>query len=234
MNKCFLTDSTEHLAIISVDGLDYHYDESKFGDLSVNTLKTKIREKKSAQSSKLDSLAKAFEIEAKNHGISIDELILKITGGKGIAHNTVAEQPTTPVQRPLAPLVGKPAPTTAVSDDGFKPIDGSIVSTIKANVVAEEGVSGAMPGHSLPVVEKNKKAKIVDGTAITKGEFGETQIIIRNVNSKDTDNQLRTVQDYELVHHAKKSRQCPLCKGSGITIGRQCGKCKGAGIITIA
>lgn len=226
--KCFLSDSTENLSKIDVDGEEYYFDEEKFSDLSMKALKDKIRAKKDESSKKTSVLADAIKMEAAKYGISIEELVFQITGKRPEAEKLPAAKQ---VQQPIAKQ------TPVEGEDGFTPVTGELVSSLRVNVKAEDGVSGMAPAHSTPTIngkrieETDKKVKREGNMITTRGSFGETRIVINQVDAKKFNEEMLAVDDYDLRRSHKTSKDCTMCRGSGITMGKVCPKCNGSGKI---
>lgn len=148
-----------------------------------------------------------------------------------------------------------PSPTSVDSlknqDDGFREVDGSLSSSLRAKVTVEEGVGASMPAYTTvkdgdkTIKEEQKKVKrIDDGTVVERSNMGTTILKIDHHNGNELTRILSEVDENgNLVRAAvagsgtnsgQKTVDCPLCGGTGIArIGHQtCKKCNGAGVIT--
>jgi hypothetical protein len=239
--KCFLSGSVDNLSKINVDDADYYFDEEKYSDLSVKSIKEEIRKKRDESANKVTIMAEAFKIEAQKYGISLDDFIKQLTNGEidiSKINADKARSESVKTNPSDAPTVKLPAIKQPPVDDGFKSVTGELVSPT-ANFTAEEGISGAMPAHQTPtingkrIVEEDKQVKKVGNVLITRSKnLGETRIAINSVDAADFNKRMNaTTPDYELVNSHKNRRECPLCHGSGIHRDSVCPKCKGSGLI---
>ena len=143
------------------------------------------------------------------------------------------------------------------AEDGFKEVDGELKSNSRASLSIEEGagdyVTPAAKAYSTVktkdgkmVVETNKKVKTVGDVHLSKSDMGTTAIAIAPTNS-DGINRVITAVDKRTMDLVRggasgggrdgvgggQARECPLCKGTGITQinNKVCVKCNGSGFI---
>jgi hypothetical protein len=236
--KCILSGSTEKLIEVTVDDKKYHVSEEIADEMPLKKIIERIREKLKDESNKSKELLTKMEDMAKSMGMSKEELI-KILGGSVQTQNQTQIQTVQQIK------------VKDQNENGleFKEVDGSLKSTIKANINLDEGVSAIMPAYT-DVKDENKQsvrevgkkiAKVGDNVIIEKSNMGTTTIAVINQNAHEVNKSINAVDsDGKLIRgkvfgkaNANSAKECPVCKSSGInTVNHQvCPKCKGVGYI---
>ena len=259
-NVCFLTGATEKLIDVTVDGTVYWVTEEIADSCSMKQLNEKIRAKVAEGKNKKASLLASIEEMAKTHGCSREELIA-VLGGKmqtdEVIEPEVESEPETPKMQqqviPRSPLGATKKDKPKSQDDGFREVDGGLISPIRAGVRIENSsdsghqIAGSMPAHSTSIKEEGKKVKTIKGdkntgdTMIIKSNMGTTAI---KVNSKDAYHLNKTISEVDrstqyLVRKnitggvGNAGNECPMCRGTGFTLinNSTCPKCDGVGVI---
>jgi hypothetical protein len=236
MSKCFLTGKEGDVVSITVDGNNYDILEDYADEKTMKQLKEEIRQKVESEKDKQSLILSKLDDMAAEMGMSKDELIMVMGGGK--PKEELKEEPKSqPNQKPK-------------NDDGlqFREVeDTGLKSEIKVNIVAGDGVSAGGSAYSTVkdgdgklVTESDKKiAKIDDGHIVEKSNMGTTHMSIVVNSSKDI-NDIITATDDEhnlirsnITGRSNKARDCPMCRATGITMKQTCPKCKGSGFIIL-
>lgn len=238
MSKCFLTDKEGNVVNITVDGNNYDILEDYADEKTMKQLKTEIRVKIENDKNKQSLILSKLDDMAAEMGMSKDELIMVMGGVKP---KDVESEPEPE---------SEPKKVAKREDDGlqFRDVEESgLKSEIKANVVSGDGVSAGGSAYSTVkdkdgklVTESDKKiAKIDDGHIVEKSNMGTTHMSIVVNSSKDI-NDIITATDDEhnlirsnITGRSNKARDCPMCRGTGITMKQTCPKCKGSGFIIL-
>jgi hypothetical protein len=211
-----------------------------------------ITDKIENDKNKKTGLITKIEDMAKSMGVSKDELI-KILGGKvPSADDDKEEVAAKPVQ--IQPQqTQQPQQSKQPQDDGFKTVDGSLKSSSRTNLRvdsdANDYIAPAVPAYSVvknkdnqTVIETNKKVKTVDNVMMSKSDMGTTAIAVAPGNVGEINKVITAVnkQTHELIRanasgNGNTARECPVCKGSGITVinSKVCVKCNGSGFIFV-
>ena len=230
---CILTgDESEDIMEIIIDGNIYYVCAKMADEYSLKKLKEMIQQKlEENKTNKTKILTKIDEMAAE-YNMTKEELI-KMLGGKTEA--TVVKEPH--------------KQDKIEKDNGleFKNVDGSLKSEIRANINAEEGIAYGDPAYSIvkdkdgnQVNESNKKvAKIDNNMIIEKSDMGVTTLSIVHQNSKNINELITAVDENNNLIRANitgkgnKARDCPMCRGTGITFNKVCPKCSGKGFIIL-
>ena len=249
LGVCFVTGKECTVIDFIIDGTIYKVSEELSDENSVKALKNMILEKIESGKNQKKELVTKIEDMAKSMGVSKDDL-LAMLGGKVKTDTDVLEEAPPIVPKQIIVKQGDP-------NDGFKEVDGELKSNSRASLSIEEGagdyVTPAAKAYSTVktkdgkmVVETNKKVKTVGDVHLSKSDMGTTAIAIAPTNS-DGVNRVITAVDkrtMDLVRGAASggnrtgvvggtARECPVCKGSGITQinNKICVKCNGSGFI---
>lgn len=254
-DTCFISGTSEKLMQIMVDGKSYFVSEDIADTCTAKQLNEKIRTKLAEDSNKNSSILAQLDDMAKNMGVSKSELIA-ILGGK-IPGEDIVQQVVEP-DEVIAPSkltkvnINK---VPASTDDGFRTVDGSLASPIRARVNIDSSagtISGVVPGYSTvrdgnnkSVVESDKKVKTIkDGagrvdTMIIKSNMGTTAIKVSSKNATEINKAIsQTDQFGNLIRKSATGgngqttgAECSLCRGTGFTAINQqtCPKCEGVG-----
>ncbi len=252
---CFITDKKCEVIEFMYDKKVFLVSEKLSEDHPVKAIKLMIAEKIDSGSKKKTELITKIEDMAKAMNISKEEL-LKMLGGPSTAEpeeELTTEGPAVKVE----PVKVEPVKVEQKQkDDGFKEVDGGLKSVAKAslNIDSEAGefVTPASRAYGLKtkdnkeVIETNKKVKSVDNVLISKSDMGTTAIAIAQTDSNGVNKLITAVhpQTKDLIRGAvsggnrvgvvgSTARECPVCKGSGITQinNKVCIKCNGSGFI---
>lgn len=239
-NSCYLSDKTDcKLTEVTVDGILYFINEEIADEYSLKKLKEQILEKKKEKEQEKEQALETITKACESLGIDKEALARLLLGQKEPSQPSQPSQPDQS-QRKIQ------------KDDGFIEVDGTLKSSIKANINAEEGVSATIPAYSRVtdkdgnlISEEGKKIKKVDDALISKSSMGTTVIRIDHRNGNEIDKVLKQVdENYNLVRASVSGRgfmsgsrtiDCPLCGGSGISKinSNKCPKCDGIGSILI-
>jgi hypothetical protein len=236
---CFLTDVECDVVDFLHDGLVYKISESIADESPVKVIKNMIVDKIESNKSKKTGLLTRIEDMAKSMGVSKDELIKMLGGGINNSNNSQPQQ----VKQQINIKKND-------EDDGFKEVDGSLKSSAaKVSVDRDSGdyIAPSLPAYNSvkdkdgkQVVESDKKVKTVDNIIISKSSMGTTTIAISPTNSENVNKLISEVdrRTNELIRgnatgDRNQAKECPLCKGTGITqINKKvCTKCNGSGFI---
>jgi hypothetical protein len=232
MAKCFISDNEDNLTDIIVNGTIYKISEKLTEDYPLKQIKDMILKKITEEEDKKKNALLIIESALSTLGISKEAFgHLLLGGNKPLPQNVPQNIPQT---------------TPQDKDDGFKEVDGSLKSVIRANIHTEDGVAGVRPAYNdikdkdkKSVIEEGKKVKnIGENTTISKSNMGTTIVTITD-NDPKLDKLLRQVDgNYELVRKnisGGQAAECSFCDGTGITkIGSKlCPKCKGSGFINL-
>ena len=247
-NACFITDKEVPTVEFLFNNNVYHISEELSDEHSVKVIKQMITDK--IESSKNQKKELLFKIEdmAKSMGVSKEELI-KILGGN-VPNQDDNIKTIDQVQKDVKQEVQKP--TNKQEDDGFKPVDGGLKSSSRASLSIEEGtgdhITPAVPAYSTVksgdkvITETNKKVKTVDNVMFSKSDMGTTAIAIAPTDSGNVNKVISAVnrQTHALIRpnasgNENQAKECPVCRGSGITIinKKVCTKCNGSGFIFV-
>lgn len=239
---CFITGKEVPIVQFLFNETVYHISEELSDEHSVKAIKAMITDKIDSGKNQQKELIVKIEDMAKSMGITKDELV-KMLGGT--AQHVKDESESAPV--PIQQVLRKPQS----EDDGFKSVEGNLKSTSRARMSMEEGandyVTPAVPAYSAVktgdnklVTETNKKVKTVDNVMFSKSDMGTTAIAIAPTDSNNVNKTISAVnkQTHALIRpnasgNENQAKECPVCKGSGITVinGKVCIKCNGSGFI---
>jgi hypothetical protein len=247
MPVCFVSGEEGPTTEIMVDGKVYLVSEKLADEHPMKIIKQMIIGKIESGKNQQKELITKIEDMAKSMNVSKDELI-KMLGGNFKPPQVEDDQP----------IVKSTSITKSETvDDGFKSVDGNLKSA-SANVSFEDG-AGDYAASSLPafssikgkdnkiITETNKKVKTIDNVHISRSDMGTTAIAVADSNS-DNINKVITAVDkrtFDLIRGGASgggriggggggsAKECPLCKGSGITQinSKICAKCNGSGFI---
>lgn len=260
-NTCFISGEEGPVSEILCDGKVYFISEKLTDEHPVKAIKKMITDKIDSDKNAKTKLITKIEDMAKSMGVSKDELI-KILGGKVPTENEQSESALISESSPLQPsqpqsLKPQSQQPKKISDkpvdDGFKAVDGSLKSSNRTSMNIESGagdyVTPAVPAYSSvktkdnkTVIETNKKVKTVDNVLISKSDMGTTAIAVapNDVNSVNriitaVDKQTNSLIRAGASGRENSAKECPVCKGSGITVinNKVCIKCNGSGFIFI-
>lgn len=245
MSSCFISGETDcKLTVITYNGVDYNIKEELSEEYSFKKLKEMIDDKiEKEKEKKLEAISSLKEI-CKTLDVPLDKLGKFLLGEdhKEDKKPEVANEDVKP----------KDIKTNKVNkDDGFKVVDGSLITKVGVKVNTSEGVSGSLPAYSgvrdendKQVIEEDKRVKRIDDNTIVERSknMGTTTIKINQQNSREIEKMLREVDDENnLVRGAVaggsggRTIECSLCRGTGITrTGHKiCVKCGGTGFINL-
>jgi hypothetical protein len=246
---CFITGKECEVTDFIVDGKVYKISEELSEENSVKALKKMISDKIESGQSQKKELVTKIEDMAKSMGVSKEDL-LAMLGGKAKTDTDVLEEAPPIIPKQTVVKQGDP-------NDGFKAVDGELKSNSRASLSVEEGagdyVTPASKAYSTVktkdgkmVVETNKKVKTVGDVHLSKSDMGTTAIAIAPTNSDGVNRVISAVdkRTMDLVRGSAsgggrdnvgggQARECPLCKGTGITQinNKVCVKCNGSGFI---
>jgi hypothetical protein len=264
-NKCFLTDEENcELTDVVVNGLIYLIKEEIAEEYPLKKLKemiaTRLAEKSKKEKEEQERIEKeksdaveTIAVALKSLGVSKEDFGRFLLGQKEpekpVPVPTLSEEESnnTKLIKPNTNQIKKD------EDDGFRPVDGSLVTSTKVNAkYGDDGIGSAMPAHSSfadkegrTVREENKRVKKLEDGIVEKSNMGTTVIKMEHKSGSEVDKMIKQVDNEgNLIRAAVSGRghlsgartaDCNLCGGSGITrIGyKSCPKCGGTGTVTV-
>lgn len=259
---CFLTKESDcELTDVQVDGETYWVKEDIADEHPLKKLKILIKEeadkinketveKEEADKKRKEEALNTLTEAASVLGLSKADLGRLLLGQSLSSENKETNQELEVDLTKVKPIQKAPRQD---SNDGFKEVDGGLVTSVRARVSADSELpasaaawSSVKDSEGKSVREEGKMVKrLEDGGIVEKSNMGTTVIRMEHKSGSEVDKMLRQVDENgDLVRASvagsgtmsgARTAECNLCNGSGITrIGhKSCPKCGGTGIVTV-